>query len=801
MKRVTNFAQCIYRPTISLHIIITTIIYFGLTVSLFAQTPIKVALIGNSTVTADKGWGGRLSYKFQDHVTIYNAAASGRSSKSWYDEGRLPAVLAENPDYIFIEFGHNDQPGKGADRETDPETTFQDYLKIYIDAAKSIGATPVIISPVTRRYFGNDGKIDTTWSGYLDDYADGAKAIATAENVAFIDLFYLSVAHHNEIGETASMTYNGPTDPDDITHFNTTGAKAITNIIVEEIEVVLPNLAEHLLTNSYDNICSPVGWCEYNGNTTGGAGGDTVWVYTFDSLKAHAEDTLAKVIILNGSVGTGGGANSRIYINSNKTILGNAASAELHGSFKIKNVTNVIVRNIKVRGDGAHDADGEDAIEVYNSTRVWLDHLDVVDGGDGNLDVRKASNYVTISWCKFSYTSNSTAHKFSNLIGSSDSDTGDRGKLKVTLHHNYWAEGVSQRMPRARFGQIHVVNNYYRSTGNDYCIGAGYEADLLIENNVFEVTDNPIKYIGGAATAAELKNNLFVNVTGNKTGQGTAFTPPYPYTVTPVEDVENVVRFTAGRRDLNDIICGPTITTDCNGVHNGTAYTDSCGICVGGDKELIPCSGIIEAELACSVDGILLESKNPGYSGEGYLNTDNYNGASAYWILNYFGDTTTTLSFRFANGGNSSRNADILINDVNKGTISFPVTGDWTNWQISTFNTALSSGSNEIKLVASTDDGIANLDWIGHSENISDAGCVITSTHEENKKSSLEQVYPNPVSSILKLNSFIKNYKILNATGHEVLKGSGNTINVGKLPSGSYFLITSENYSIKFIKE
>ena len=86
--------------------------------------------------------GGRLPSKFQNHVTILNSAVGGRSSKSWYDEGRLPAVLAANPDYIFIEFGHNDQPGKGADRETDPETTFQDYLKIYIDAAKSIGATP-----------------------------------------------------------------------------------------------------------------------------------------------------------------------------------------------------------------------------------------------------------------------------------------------------------------------------------------------------------------------------------------------------------------------------------------------------------------------------------------------------------------------------------------------------------------------------------------------------------------------------------------------------------------------------------
>ena len=79
---------------------ITPLLIFtsSLTIS---QTPIKVALVGNSTVTAEKGWGGRLSYKFQDHVTIYNAAASGRSSKSWYDEGRLPAVLAENPDRFF----------------------------------------------------------------------------------------------------------------------------------------------------------------------------------------------------------------------------------------------------------------------------------------------------------------------------------------------------------------------------------------------------------------------------------------------------------------------------------------------------------------------------------------------------------------------------------------------------------------------------------------------------------------------------------------------------------------------------
>ena len=55
------------------------------------------------------------------------------------------------------------------------------------------------------------------------------------------------------------------------------------------------------------------------------------------------------------------------------------------------------------------------------------------------------------------------------------------------MHHNWWGEGVDQRMPRVRFGQVHVVNNYYNSSGNSYCVGAGFESDLLVENNVFEI--------------------------------------------------------------------------------------------------------------------------------------------------------------------------------------------------------------------------------------------------------------------------------------------------------------------------
>lgn len=600
-------------------------------------------------------------------------------------------------------------------------------MKIYINAAKSIGATPVIISPVTRRYLGSDGKIDTTWTGYLGAYAVGAQAIATAENIPFIDLFDLSVSHHNEIGETASMLYNGPTNTKDITHFNIIGAEAITNLIVEEMEVVLPNLATHLLINSYNDICSPVGWATHNGSVTGGKGGDTISVSTFADLKSHAESEAAKVIILTGSVGTGGGANSRIYIKSNKTILGDKG-AELHGYFIINKMSNIIIRNLKVRGDGARDNGNDDGISVITSSRLWFDHLDISDGEDGNLDIKRESNYITISWCKFSYTSASTAHEFSNLIGHSDDHLADRGHSKVTLHHNYWAAGVRQRMPSVRFGQVHIVNNYYRSDsdGNDYCIAAGKEANLLIENNVFENIQQPLRYIGEAATAVELNNNLFINAPGDKVETGTAFSPPYPYIMTAPEDVETLVKNNPGPTDLNDLLCSGHLSVDCNGIPNGGAFEDKCGICVAGNTGLTACTEIIEAETACSVDGVKNESTNSGFSGNGYVNPTNANGAFVTYMITSEKDQQVELGYRFANGGTAARPGIIYVNGQVGNKIPLPTALSWINWEIARTNVNLVKGVNKIEIRATSVEGLANLDYITiHNNSISSASCNV----------------------------------------------------------------------------
>lgn len=204
------------------------------------EKKITVALIGDSTVTDLAGWGKAFAGRADDRVKVVNFAVGGRSSKSWYDEKRLPAVLALKPDYVLIQFGHNGQPGKGPKRETDPKSTYRDYLKIYVNAFREIGAKPILVSSVTRRRFDENGKIAST----LTPWAEAAKEVAQEMDVPFVDLHAASVAYHNRIGPKASMAFN-PKEGD-ITHFNEKGAEAITNLIVCEIKKVCEELGRHL---------------------------------------------------------------------------------------------------------------------------------------------------------------------------------------------------------------------------------------------------------------------------------------------------------------------------------------------------------------------------------------------------------------------------------------------------------------------------------------------------------------------------------------------------------------------------
>lgn len=204
--------------------------FLKIAVGLAQERNLVIALIGDSTVTEKSGWGGAFAARVGDSAKVINFAVNGRSSKSWYDEHRLPTVASVKPDYVLIQFGHNDQPGKGMQHESDPASSYRDNLKKYVNEFRKIGAKPILISPVTRRTFDEKGKIEST----LLPWAQAAQTVAQEMKVPFIDLHALSMAYHNAVGPEASMDFNRKKG--DLTHFSPKGAQVIADLILEELK-------------------------------------------------------------------------------------------------------------------------------------------------------------------------------------------------------------------------------------------------------------------------------------------------------------------------------------------------------------------------------------------------------------------------------------------------------------------------------------------------------------------------------------------------------------------------------------
>ncbi|OXB90416.1 rhamnogalacturonan acetylesterase [Geobacillus uzenensis] len=232
-------------------------------------TTIVIYLAGDSTVAAAPrsrapraGWGEMLDGWFDDHVVVKNMAASGRSAKSFIEEGRLERILRElrKGDYLFIQFGHNDEKANDPTRYTEPFTSYQAYLQQYIDGARAKGAIPILITPVERRRFSADGQT-------LDShghYPAAMKALGKHERVPVIDLTTKSKQRFEQLGPERTKRWflwlepgehpNYPKGIKDNTHFHERGAKEIARLVVEGIvELNLP-LRRHLIRSPYETI-------------------------------------------------------------------------------------------------------------------------------------------------------------------------------------------------------------------------------------------------------------------------------------------------------------------------------------------------------------------------------------------------------------------------------------------------------------------------------------------------------------------------------------------------------------------
>lgn len=213
--------------------------------------PLSIALVGDSTMSDypaasdTRGWGQLLPRLLTPEIKVLNVARGGASTKT-FPADRWTRVLGERPDFVFIQFGHNDSHAKEKPESTDAATDFRDNLHRYLREAREAGITPVLVTPVRRRMFRANGGLTEE----LRPYADAVRAVATETNTPVLDLHALSGEVYQRLGEEGStaFTLNRRDNADrpgrgDRTHFTEEGALRIAELVTGELPRIDPRLA------------------------------------------------------------------------------------------------------------------------------------------------------------------------------------------------------------------------------------------------------------------------------------------------------------------------------------------------------------------------------------------------------------------------------------------------------------------------------------------------------------------------------------------------------------------------------
>jgi lysophospholipase L1-like esterase len=233
-------------------------------VTLMSATPpkkLKIWLCGDSTIAIkqtntypETGWGMPFVYFWDSTVQVNNLAKNGRSTKTFISESLWQQVVdgVEEGDYVFIQFGHNDESVEKKERYAPPEE-FKANLTKFINETRGLKATPVLFTPVSRRKFDTTGTAVETHKVY----SALVKEVATAENVLFIDLDTKSRALYQEFGKDNSTLLflqlkagehpNYPEGRIDNTHFNELGARLIAQLVLKEVKALNTNLNNHIV--------------------------------------------------------------------------------------------------------------------------------------------------------------------------------------------------------------------------------------------------------------------------------------------------------------------------------------------------------------------------------------------------------------------------------------------------------------------------------------------------------------------------------------------------------------------------
>ena len=227
----------------------------------FSTKPITIYMIGDSTMSIkapraypETGWGMPFAGFFDSTVKVDNRAKNGRSTRTFISENLWQPVFdnLNEGDYVFIQFGHNDESKEKTERYTTPDQ-YKENLTRFVKETRSKKAIPVLLTPVSRRRFDKEGNALETHAAY----SPLVKEVAKALNVLFIDLDTKSKDLYQQMGvENSRLLFlqlkpgehpNYPGGKDDNTHFNELGARLIAQIVLAEVKVIDPLLAGRII--------------------------------------------------------------------------------------------------------------------------------------------------------------------------------------------------------------------------------------------------------------------------------------------------------------------------------------------------------------------------------------------------------------------------------------------------------------------------------------------------------------------------------------------------------------------------
>ncbi len=499
------------------------------------------------SAATDQGGGNKVVYSDTGSTVIVTGLASG--TKYYFAVFEFNTGEGNSENYIISNPGTGNQstlsvPGLAASLST---LAFGNVVVNTSSVEKSYSLSGNFLTPVT-------GAITVAApSGFLVSKTSGT-GFSSSISLSYTGQTLISTLVYVQFNPTSESDYSG-------TITNSGGGASTISIAVsgKGITQVVPP----------DSI--PFGFASVGTGTTGGAGGATIIITSgqqlADILKLREKTSDPRLPVIFDISGTITFPTDEINIKrtSNVSVLGIGSDAKFSGTgIKMVESSNIIIRNITFSDCTAGEGDG---VSVEGCNNVWIDHCSFTDSPsidlngdnhDGELDVKKGSYNVTLSW------NHMMNHRKTCLMGHSVTETGDVN-MKVTYYRN-WFDGTNSRHPRVRYGSAHLLNNLYSSVGisGGYGVGITCAANVLVEGNYFENTPIPIlisqvndpegTLSGDPAGYVKASNNYLSGsgaIVENTSGYNFSPTDFYSYTPGDPQGVKAVVKAGAGAGVLN----------------------------------------------------------------------------------------------------------------------------------------------------------------------------------------------------------------------------------------------------------